>query len=116
MRAVIDTNILVSGLIRPRGAPGAVLCALRDRRFLAVVSPAILDEIIGGLDCRYNVSIDDQDLAQVDVRLDDGLRIVRDVGNGWTYDSTTQVLEFHGESCDYMRDRGATLSLSLRCE
>ena len=46
MRAVIDTNVLVSGLLRPRGAPGAVVRALRDRRFVAVVSPAILEEII----------------------------------------------------------------------
>jgi len=49
MRAVIDTNVIVSGLIRPRGAPGAVLRALRDRRLVAVVSPAILEEIVGVL-------------------------------------------------------------------
>ena len=45
MRAVIDTNILVSGLIRPRGVPGAVLRALRDGRVVPVLSPTILEEI-----------------------------------------------------------------------
>lgn len=63
MRAVIDTNVLVSGLIRPRGAPGAVLRALRDRRFVAVVSPAILEEIIDVLSrpwLRDKYAIDDQ--------------------------------------------------------
>lgn len=63
MRAVIDTNVLISGLIRPRGAPGAVLRALRDRRFVAVVSPAILDEIIDVLSrpwLRDKYAIDDQ--------------------------------------------------------
>jgi len=63
MQAVIDTNVLVSGLIRPRGAPGAVLRALRDRRFVAVVSPAILEEIIDVLSrpwLRDKYAIDDQ--------------------------------------------------------
>ncbi len=46
MRAVIDSNVIVSGLIRPRGAPGIILRALRDRHFLALVSPPILEEIV----------------------------------------------------------------------
>ena len=46
MRAVIDTNVIVSGLIRPRGAPGQILRALRDRRFVALVSQPILEEIV----------------------------------------------------------------------
>jgi len=45
MRAVIDTNILVSGLIRPRGVPGVILRAVRDGRVVPVLSPAILEEI-----------------------------------------------------------------------
>jgi putative PIN family toxin of toxin-antitoxin system len=49
MRAVIDTNILVSGLIRPRGAPGAILQALRDGRVVPLLSPAILEEIAAAL-------------------------------------------------------------------
>lgn len=46
LRAVLDTNVLVSGLIRPRGAVGRVIRGLRDGRFVAVVSPPILDEVV----------------------------------------------------------------------
>jgi len=49
MRAVIDTNVAVSGLIRPRGTPGQILRALRDRRFTAVVSPPTLAELAATL-------------------------------------------------------------------
>ena len=49
MRAVIDTNVVVSGLIRPRGVPGGVLRALRDRRFVGIVSPEILEELAATL-------------------------------------------------------------------
>lgn len=49
MRAVIDTNIVVSGLIRPRGNPGAVLRALRDRHFTAILSTAMLEELAATL-------------------------------------------------------------------
>jgi len=60
MRAVIDTNILLSGLIRPRGVPGAILRALRDGRVVPVLSPAILEEIASvlsrpGLQEKYGV-------------------------------------------------------------
>ena len=45
MRAVIDTNVVVSGMIRARGAPGQILRALGDRRFVPVVSLPILEEL-----------------------------------------------------------------------
>jgi len=45
IRAVIDTNILVSGLINPDGPPGRILKALRDGRFTIILSPDLLDEI-----------------------------------------------------------------------
>ncbi len=45
MRAVIDTNVVVSGLIRPRRTPGQILRALRDRLFVPVVSLPILEEL-----------------------------------------------------------------------
>ncbi len=46
MRAVVDTGVLVSGLIRPQGAPGEVLRALRDGRFTPVYSTPTIVEII----------------------------------------------------------------------
>ncbi|MGH9399314.1 MAG: putative toxin-antitoxin system toxin component, PIN family [Thermoanaerobaculia bacterium] len=46
MRAVLDANVLVSGLIRPEGPPGRLLVRfLRDSAFELVASPATLDEL-----------------------------------------------------------------------
>lgn len=44
LRAVLDTNIIVSGTISSSGAPFDVLEAWRHRRFDLVTSPAILEE------------------------------------------------------------------------
>ena len=46
MRAVIDTGIFVSALIRPQGRTGDVLQALKDKRFTLIYSTDILVEII----------------------------------------------------------------------
>ncbi len=64
MRAVIDTNVVVSGLIRPRGAPGEVLRGLRDRRFVAIVTEMLLEEMVAilsrpWLQERYGILDDD---------------------------------------------------------
>ncbi|RJQ52072.1 MAG: putative toxin-antitoxin system toxin component, PIN family [Actinobacteria bacterium] len=45
LRAVLDTNIVVSGTISSSGAPYDVLQAWRQRRFTLVTSPDILLEI-----------------------------------------------------------------------
>ena len=49
-RAVLDTNVFVSGLINPKGPPAAILRALRAKRFTLVSSPPINAEIIAVLD------------------------------------------------------------------
>jgi putative PIN family toxin of toxin-antitoxin system len=46
MRAVIDTGVLVSALIKPGGATGEVLYALRDGRLTVIYSTDTLVEII----------------------------------------------------------------------
>lgn len=46
MRAVVDTNIWVSGLILPNSPPGRVLAAVRERRIVAFASWALADEIV----------------------------------------------------------------------
>jgi putative PIN family toxin of toxin-antitoxin system len=43
-RAVLDTNVLVSGVLSPGGAPGRVVDACIDGAFQPVVSDAILTE------------------------------------------------------------------------
>ncbi|WP_236709308.1 putative toxin-antitoxin system toxin component, PIN family [Acetobacter tropicalis] len=45
MRVVLDTNILVSALIYPRGAPDAIYRAWRAHRFDLVTSTTQLEEL-----------------------------------------------------------------------
>lgn len=44
MRLVLDTNVLVSGLLSPNGPPGKILDHLVHGRVVAVYSRPILDE------------------------------------------------------------------------
>ena len=46
MRAVIDTGVFVSALIRKQGTTGDVLRALRDGRFTAIYTTDIVVELI----------------------------------------------------------------------
>ena len=43
--AVLDTNILASGVLTARGAPGQIINAWQDGRFALIVSSHILDEL-----------------------------------------------------------------------
>jgi len=45
LKAVLDTNVLISGLINPKGTPARLVGAWRERKFDLVVSPAILEEL-----------------------------------------------------------------------
>lgn len=45
MRVVIDTNVVLSGLIKPDSVPGHVLRAWRDGSFRFVLSEFLLEEI-----------------------------------------------------------------------
>lgn len=46
MRAVIDTNILIRALIKPKGSVGPILRRLRDGDYTAVYSEPLLDELL----------------------------------------------------------------------
>lgn len=64
MRAVIDTGVFVSALIRKQGTTGDVLGALRDRRFTAIYTTDIVVEIIDVLGrakfrMKYHIEPDD---------------------------------------------------------
>jgi len=64
MRAVVDTGIFVSALIRRRGTIGLILQALRDGRFLVIFTTDILVEIIDVLGrdkirIKYHIDPDD---------------------------------------------------------
>lgn len=45
LRAVLDTNVIVSALIRPQGPPGKVLEHLLRGAFALVLSPALAEEL-----------------------------------------------------------------------
>jgi len=45
MRAVIDTNVWVSAVLNPHGAPAQVFEAFRQARFLAIQSQPLMDEL-----------------------------------------------------------------------
>ncbi len=45
MRVVVDTNVWVSVLLNPAGAPASVLAALQARRFTPLVSEPLLSEL-----------------------------------------------------------------------
>ncbi len=44
MLAVVDTNVLVSALLRPAGPPGAVIRAIADRRLTPVLCQSAMVE------------------------------------------------------------------------
>jgi putative PIN family toxin of toxin-antitoxin system len=46
VRAVVDTNILIRALIKPRGTVGPIIRRLRDGDYTLVYSAPILDELI----------------------------------------------------------------------
>lgn len=49
MRIVIDTNVVLSGLVKPDSVPGRVLRAWRDGSFRLVLSEFLIDEIAATL-------------------------------------------------------------------
>lgn len=64
MRAVIDTGVFVSALIRRQGTTGDVLLSLRDGRITAIYTTDILVEIIDVLGrskfrTKYHIEPDD---------------------------------------------------------
>ncbi len=44
LRVVLDTNVVVSGLLRQKGAPAAILDAATSKQFRCYVSESLLDE------------------------------------------------------------------------
>ncbi len=45
IRAVVDTNALVSGIISPLGAPAEIVLRWQQGDFLLITSPALLNEL-----------------------------------------------------------------------
>jgi putative PIN family toxin of toxin-antitoxin system len=45
VRAVLDVNVLISGILSPTGTPARLLLAWQAGAFELIVSPALLDEL-----------------------------------------------------------------------
>ena len=50
LRVVLDTNVIISGLISHKGPPAVILKALKAGAFILVTSPAINKEILEVMD------------------------------------------------------------------
>jgi len=44
LRVVLDTNVVVSGLLHQKGAPAAILDAATSKQFRCYISESLLDE------------------------------------------------------------------------
>jgi len=44
LRVVLDTNVVVSGLLHQKGAPAAILDAATSKKFRCYISESLLDE------------------------------------------------------------------------
>jgi hypothetical protein len=68
LKVVLDTNVFVSSLLVKAGLPAQVLDAWRERRYLLIVSPAIIAEIRATLAyprIRRKYAITDEDVEQL---------------------------------------------------
>ncbi len=68
IRAVIDTNILVSALIKPEGTVGPVLHRLRDGDYEIVLSEQLLTELVDVLNrprIKEKYGLDTEDIETV---------------------------------------------------
>lgn len=66
MRAVYDTNVIVSGLISEMGAPGRLLEAWSEKAVVVVCSQPLkreLEEVLGRPDVRRRVRWSDESIA-----------------------------------------------------
>jgi len=68
LRVVLDTNIFVRGLLSRQGAPAQALDAWRERRYLLVVSPALIAEILAVLsdsNLKRKHNLDHEDITEL---------------------------------------------------
>ena len=68
LRVVLDTNVLVSGVLSRKGAPAQILDAWRERRFLLLSSPALVAEVRLVLNyphIRKKYPLADEDIDQI---------------------------------------------------
>lgn len=68
LRVVVDTNVILSGILSSKGAPAEILDAWRERRFLLLISPAIIAEVLAVLNyprIRKKYALSDSEIGQL---------------------------------------------------
>ncbi len=68
MRVVVDTNVIISALISPCGAPGQIIAAWHRRQIAVVMSDAMLVEVREAVHyprVRRRIPLSDEELATV---------------------------------------------------
>jgi putative PIN family toxin of toxin-antitoxin system len=79
LKVVLDTNVFVSSLLVKAGLPSQVLDIWRQRRYLLIVSPAIIAEIRATLEyprIRRKYAITDEDIEQLTALLEQDALLV----------------------------------------
>ncbi len=76
MRVVLDTSVIVSGLISPHGAPAQIIARWLDDDFTLLYTPAMLAELEDVLNCAWL----HERLVHVPNRIPDFLLAVRVLG------------------------------------
>ncbi|SEG32612.1 putative toxin-antitoxin system toxin component, PIN family [Bryocella elongata] len=76
MRAVLDTNVLVSGIVYPVSKPGKILAAWRIGVFDLVVSHYILEETVRVLPRMKHANIGPEDARSLIEKLSEKVEIV----------------------------------------
>ena len=72
LRCVIDTNVIVSGIIIPQGYPYQIIKMWENEKFVFVTSTEIIDEVIRVLQypkIKKNYKLSDLDIQNVEVSL-----------------------------------------------
>jgi len=46
IRAVLDTNILISGILTPQGSPGKLIKKWENNQFILIISEPIIKELV----------------------------------------------------------------------
>jgi putative PIN family toxin of toxin-antitoxin system len=86
LRAVLDTNILVSSILLREGKPAQAIQAWREQRFLLVTSPALIRELrstLGYDRIRRKYNLTESDVDDVVALLDNDAIIVPGVADVW---------------------------------
>lgn len=86
LRAVFDTNVLVSSVLLKEGKPAQAVQAWREQRFLLVTSPTLIRELrstLGYERIRRKYNLRESDVDDVVALLDNDAIIVPGVADVW---------------------------------